>query len=67
MKFFIFANSFGNFGERIAVEPDIFVDNAEEDNNVDVADPADPPPKKKKRRPPPDLIPIELLPEVIFS
>ena len=68
-NFFTFLDSFGNFGERIAVEPDIFVDNAEEDSNFDAAAPAaaDPPPKKKKRRPPPPPMPIESLPEVRSS
>ena len=51
--------------ESIVAEPDIFVDNAEEDNfenivpSASVFATADPAPKKKKRRPPPALIPIE--------
>ena len=51
--------------ESIVAEPDIFVDNAEEDNfdNI-VPSVPDPAPKKKKRRPPPALIPIEEISEV---
>ena len=51
--------------ESIVAEPDIFVDNAEEDNfdNI-VPSVPDPAPNKKKRRPPPALIPIEEVAEV---
>ena len=47
-------------------EPDIFVDNAEEDNlsNVAPSVPEAAAPKKKRRRPPPALIPIEEIAEV---
>ena len=53
--------------ESIVAEPDIFMDNAEEDNfdNVvpsNVPDAAQK--KKKRRRPPPALIPIEEVAEV---
>ena len=51
--------------ESIVAEPDIFVDNAEEDNFENIVPTAiDPVPKKKKRRPPPALIPIEEVAEV---
>lgn len=59
--------------ESIVAEPDIFVDNAEEDNfenivpSASVFATADPAPKKKKRRPPPALIPIEEVAEVCCS
>ena len=59
--------------ESIVAEPDIFVDNAEEDNfdnivpSVSVSSTANPAPKKKKRRPPPALIPIEEVAEVCCS
>ena len=48
--------------ESIVAEPDIFMDNAEEDNFDNVV--PDSAPKKKKRRPPPALIPIEEVAEV---
>ena len=53
-------------GESIVAEPDIFVDNAEEDNlsNVAPSVPEAAAPKKKRRRPPPSLIPIEEIAEV---
>ena len=53
-------------GESIVAKPDIFVDNAEEDNLSTVAPsiPKAAAPKKKRRRPPPALVPIEEIAEV---